>query len=138
MRKLEGYRRLEAATGGTVCERVQWATGSCTGGGCSLGVGDGSTLGGGTTLDGDGFSLGIGYGSTLGGGTTLGGGVTVGVADGGASAVLVFQWAKRSQILDISDICSWWIFVEASLTAQDRKFRLWTILSLEVTYGWVS
>ena len=90
-----------AAGGGygeMVCERVQWATGSCTGDRCSIGIGDGSTLGGGTTLDGDGCSFGIGYGSTLGGGitlggcTTFGGGVAVGLADGGASAVLVLQW----------------------------------------------
>ena len=40
--------------GETVCERVRWATGSCTGEGCYLGIGDGSTLGGGTTLDDDG------------------------------------------------------------------------------------
>ena len=72
--------------------RVRWATGSCTGDRYSLGIGDGSTLGGGTTLVGDGCSLGIGDGYTLGGGSTLGGGATVGVAGGGARAVLVFQW----------------------------------------------
>ena len=89
--------------GETVCDRVRWATGSCTGDGCSIGIGDGSTLGGGTTLVGDGCSLGIGDGSTLvgvttigggttlGGGTTRGGGATFGVAYRGASAVLVFQ-----------------------------------------------
>ena len=88
--------------GETVCEWVRWATGSCTGEGCSLGNWDGSTLGGGTTLVGYGCSLGTGGGSTLGGGTnlgsgtnlgggnTLGGGAAVGVANGGASAVLVF------------------------------------------------
>ena len=54
MRKAEGYWRLEADMGETVCEQVRWATGSCTGDGCYLGIGDGSTLGGGTTLDGDG------------------------------------------------------------------------------------
>ena len=108
MRKAEGYRRLAAARGGTVCERVWWATGSCTRDGCSLGVGDGFTLGG---------------------GTTLGGGAAAGVADGGASVVLVFQWAKRSQILDIFDSCLLWIAVEASLAAQDKFFRACTILS---------
>ena len=123
--------------GEMVCERVWWATGSCTGDGCSLGIGDGSTLGGGTTLGGDGCSLGIGDGSILGGGTTFGGGVAVGLAVGGASAVLVFQWAKRSRSLDIADSCLWWIAVEASLTAQDRKLRTCTILFSEVTYSWV-
>ena len=121
MRKLEGHRQLAAAMGETVCEQVRWATGSCTRDGCSLGIGDGSTIGGVTTLVGYGRSLGIGYGSTLvggttlGGGTTIGGGAAVGVADGGASAILVFHWAKRSRRLDISDSCLWWIFVEAYL-----------------------
>ena len=93
--------------------------GSCTGDGCSLGIGYGSTLGGGTTLVGDWCSLGIECGSTLGGGTnlggdttlvvgtTLGGGAAIRVADGGTSAVLVFQWEKRSWSLDIADSCSW-------------------------------
>ena len=54
VRKAEGYRRLAADMGETVCERVRWATGSCTGDGCSLGIGYGSTLGVGTTLDGNG------------------------------------------------------------------------------------
>ena len=94
-----------------MCERVRWDTGSCTGDGRSLGIGYGSTLGGGTTLDGYGCSLVIGDGSTLGGGTTLGGGIAVGLADGGVSAVLVFQWVKRSRILDITNSCSWWIVV---------------------------
>ena len=83
VRKAEGYRRLAAAMGETVCNRVRWSTGSCNGERCSLGIGDGSTLGG---------------------GTTLGGGVAVGLSDGGASVVLVFQWAKRSRSLDIADI----------------------------------
>ena len=127
--------------GETVCYTVWWATGSCTGNGCSLGIGDGSTLVGGTNLAGDGCSLGIGDGSTLGGGTnlvggttlgcgtTLGGGAAVGVADGGARAVLVFQWEKRSQSLEISDSCLWWTVAEASLRAQDNNFRAWIILS---------
>ena len=51
--------------------------------------------------------------------------------------VMVFQWEKRSRSLDIADICSWWIVVEAYLTVQDKKLRAWTILSLEVTSGWV-
>ena len=50
--KADGYWRLAADMGEMVCERVRWATGSCTGDGCSLGIGGGSTLGGGTTLDG--------------------------------------------------------------------------------------
>ena len=135
MRKAEGYRRLAAAIGETVCERVRWDTGSFTGVGCSLGIGDGSTLGGGSTLVGDGCSLANGDGSTLGGGTNLGGGAAVGLANGGASAVLVFQWAKRSRSLDIAGSCSWWIVMEASFTAQDKKFRACTIMSLEVTSG---
>ena len=113
-----------------MCERVRWDTGSCTGDGCSLRIEDGSTLGGVTTIDGDGCSLGIGDGTTLGGGTTVGGGVGVGLADGGASAVLVFQWAKMSQSMEIVNSCSWWIVLEVSLTAQDRKLRACTILSL--------
>ena len=84
--------------------------------------GDGSTLGGGTTLR---------------GGTTIGGGAAVGVADVGASAVLVFQWAKLSRSFIISNSCSWWIVLEASLTAQDKNFRACTILSMEVTSSWV-
>ena len=88
----------------------------------TIGIGDVSTLGGGTTL---------------GVGTSLGGGNTVGVADGGARAVLVFQWAKRLQSFDISNSFSWWTVVEASLTAQDKKFRAWMIMSLEVTSSWV-
>ena len=79
----------------------------------------------------------LGGGTTLGGGTILGGGAAVGVADGCASDVLVFQWEKTSRSLDIADSCSWWIFVEDSLTAQDKKFRACTILSSEVTSGWV-
>ena len=59
--------------------------GDAVGDGSTLGVGDGSTLGCGTTLV---------CGTTLGGVTTLGGGNAVGVVDGGARAVLVFQWAK--------------------------------------------
>ena len=58
--KAEGYRWLAAAMGEMVCEQVWWDTGSCTGYGCSLGIGDVSTLGGGTTLFGGGCSLGIG------------------------------------------------------------------------------
>ena len=109
VRKAEGYWWLAATMGETVCEQVRWYTGSCTGDGCSLGIGDGSTLGRGTTLDGDECYLGIGDGSnlggdtTLGGGTTFGGGVAVGLADGGASVVLGFQWAKRSRSLDIAN-----------------------------------
>ena len=135
--KSEGYWKLAAAMGEMVCEWVKWATGSCNRDGCSLGIGDGSTLGGGTTLDGDGCSIGIGDGSTLGGGTTFGGGVAVGLADGSTSTVLVLQWEKRSRSLEIADSCLWWIVVEASLMAQDRKLRACTILSSEVTYGWV-
>ena len=108
VRKAEGYWWLSAARGEMVCERVRWDTGSCTGDGCSRGIGNGSTLGGGTTNHGGGCSLGIWDGPTLGGGTTLGvgttlgggtthgggtafgGGVAVGLADGGTSAVLVF------------------------------------------------
>ena len=138
----EEYWRLAAAMAETVCEQVRWATGLCTGDGCYLGIADGSTLGGGTNLDGYGFSLGIvdestlggcttlGGGTTLGVGTTFGGGVAVGMADGGVSAVLVFQWAKRSWSLNIADSCLWWIVVEASLTAQDGKFKACRILSL--------
>ena len=87
--------------------------GDAVGDGSTLGVGDGSTLGCGTTLV---------CGTTLGGVTTLGGDNAVGVVDGGARAVLVFQWEKRSRSLEIADSCSWWIFVEAYLTAQDKKF----------------
>ena len=143
VRKEEGHWRMVTDMGDTVCERVRWDTGSCTGHGCYLGIGDVSTLGGGTALDGNGYSPGIGDGSTLGGGTilgdgtTLGGGVAVGVVDGGASAVLVFQLVKRSRSLDIADSCSWWIVMEASLMVQDRKFRACTSMSSEVTSGWV-
>ena len=58
--KAEGYRRLAAAIGETVCEQVRWDTGPFTEDGYALGIGGVSTLGGGTTLDGDGCSLGIG------------------------------------------------------------------------------
>ena len=51
--------------------------------------------------------------------------------------MLVFQWAKRSRSLDISDSCSWWIFVEASFMAHNKKFRACTILYPEVNSGWV-
>ena len=99
------------------------------GDGCYLRIGDGYTLGCGTTLGG---------GTTLGVGTTLGGGAVVGIADGGTSVVLVFQWAKRLRSLDIADSCLWWIFVEAPLMDQDKSFRVCTILSSGVTSGWVS
>ena len=60
VRKLDGYRRLEAAMGGTVCERVQWDTGSCTGGGCSLGMGMDPPLEVAPPLMGMGSPLGLG------------------------------------------------------------------------------
>ena len=60
VRKSEGYWQLAEAMGETVCEQVRWDTGSCTGDGFSLGIWNGYTLGGGTTIDGDGCSLGIG------------------------------------------------------------------------------
>ena len=110
---------------------MDWAggvIGAVVGDGCSLGIGGVSTLGDGTTLVGN---------TTLGGCATLGGGAAVGVADGGARAVLVFQWAKRSRILEIANSCLWWIVVEASLKAKDKKFREWTILYSEVTSVWV-
>ena len=79
----------------------------------------------------------VGDGSTLVGGTTLGGGDTVGVEDGCASAVVVFQLARRLRSLDISESYWWWTVVEEALTEQDRKFREWTILSSGVISGWV-
>ena len=145
MRKAEGYRQLAAAMGEMVRERVWLATGSwtgnvlgkvCTGGvrgdavgdEYTIGIGDESIIGGGTTIE---------YGITLVGGTNLGGGNNVGMKNGGKTAVLVFKWAKRSQSLEISDSFSWWTVVEASLVAQDKFLIAWTILSSEVTSGWV-
>ena len=37
----------------------------------------------------------------------------------------------------MADSCSWCTVVVAYLTAQDRKLRAWTILSLGVTSSWV-
>ena len=117
--------------GEMVCERVWWATGSWTG--YALGMGWAGGVRG--AVVGYGCYIGIwdvsnlGVGTTLGGVTTLGGGAAVQMVDGGARAVLVFQWEKRSQSLEIDDSCSWWIVVEVSLTEQDKKFRVWTILS---------
>ena len=97
---------------------------------CERGLcGDGSTLEGGTTRGG---------GTTLGGGITFGGGDAARVAYGGVIAVVVFQFVTRSRSLEIANNCSWWVVAEASLTAQDRKFRAWTIFSSRVTSGWVS
>ena len=111
VRKAEGYWSLASAMGEMVFKRVWWSTGSWTGGVLCKDWAGGVR------------GAAVGDRSTLGGGTTLGGGNAVGLADGGARAVFVFQWAKMSWRLDISDSFLWWTVLEASLTAQDMKFR---------------
>ena len=73
MRKAEGYWRLAAAMGEIVRKRVRWATGSWTGDVLA------EVWSGGVRGDavGYGSTLGIGDGSTLVGVTTLGGGTTI-------------------------------------------------------------
>ena len=98
--------------GKTVCERLQWETGSFTrvdglgeetvGGAVDAAVGDGSTLGGGTNLGG---GTTLGSGTNLGGGDAVGGDGVVGLLDGGASAVVVVQFLKRSRSFEMANSC---------------------------------
>ena len=146
--RADGKRRLAAAKGDTTDEvtmgqreRVRWAMGLgvvCAGGGVGavfggviIGTGGGSsTLGGGTA---------VGGGTTLGGGAACAEGI---VGEGGAwgrgraaGSSLVFQPVKRSRSLVMASSCSWWAETVASLSAQERKLRAWTIVSSDVTSG---
>ena len=51
--------------------------------------------------------------------------------------MVVVQLVKRLRSLEMAGSFLWWTVVVASLTAQDRKFRVWMILSSGVTSGWV-
>ena len=56
---------------------------------------------------------------------------------GGVDAVLGIQFVKRSRSFEIAVSCSWWRVAGASLIAQERKFKAWTMRSPSVTVGWV-
>ena len=58
-------------------------------------------------------------------------------AGGGVDTFLGIQFVKRSRSFEIAMSCSWWKVAGASLTAQERKFKAWTMQSPSVTVGWV-
>ena len=100
---------------------------------------------------GGGFTL--GSGTTLRSGTTLGGvsgvwnwtgktgkvgcGDETGSGVGGDRFMDGIQLYKRLRSLDMTDICSWWTALGASVMAHDRKLRAWTMRSEEDTVVWV-
>ena len=120
------------AMGETVCERMWWETGSFTEvdglGEETVGMAVGAAVGDGSTLRG---------GTTLGDSNAVGGDGVVGSLAGGASAVVVVNFLKRSRRLEMDDSCLWWTVMAVSLVSQYRKLRAWTILSSGLTSGWV-
>ena len=56
---------------------------------------------------------------------------------GGVAAVLGIELVTRSQIFEMAVSCVWWMVVRVFLTAQEGKFRAWTMWSPSVTVGWV-
>ena len=66
--------------------------------------------------------------------------VTGGTGDfaGGVMVGLGIQLEKISRSFEMAVSCSWWMAAGASLIAQERKLRVWTMRSPSLNVGLVS
>ena len=88
------------------------------------------------TLGGGSATLGVGIGRVGRGAGVVVTGET-GDMSGGVMVGLGIQLVKMSRIFEMAVSCSWWMAAGASLIAQERKLRAWTMWSPSLTVGLV-